>query len=83
MSIGAGEIYLCLPLDKQSKKALASSTQVERDRKERRIQGNGVTSRFSPEAGGRMEACFLPALFPYRTPYKLLHSAFGEATRGQ
>ena len=83
MSIGAGEMYLCLPLDEQSEKELASSTQVERDRKERRIQGSGVTSRFSPETDGRMEACCLPALFPHRTPHKLLHSAFGEATRGQ
>lgn len=83
MSIRAGEMYLCLPLDEQSKKALASSTQVERDRKERRIQGSGVTSRFSSETDGRMEACCLPALFPHRTLHKLLHSAFGEATRGQ
>jgi hypothetical protein len=73
-------MYLYLPLDKQSEKALVSSTQVERDRKERRIQGNSVTSRFSLEAGGRIEACFLLALFPYRTPHKLLYSAFGEAT---
>jgi hypothetical protein len=80
MSIGAREIYLCLPLDKQSEKASASSTQVERDRKERRVQGSSVTSYFSPETGGRIEACFLPALFPYMMPHKLLHSAFGEAT---
>lgn len=83
MSIRAGEMYLCLPLDEQSEKALASSTQVERDRKERRIQGSSVTSRFSLETGRRIEACFLLALFPYRTPHKLLRSAFGEATRGQ
>ena len=69
MSSGAGEMYLCLPLDEQSEKALASSTQVERDRKERRIQGSGVTSHFSSKTDGRMEACLLPALFPHRTPH--------------
>jgi hypothetical protein len=83
MSIGAREIYLCLPLDKQFEKASASSIQVERDRKERRVQGSGVTSRFSLETGGRIEACFLLALFLYITLHKLLYSAFGEATRGQ
>jgi hypothetical protein len=83
MSIRAGEMYLYLLLDEQSEKALASSIQVERDRKERRIQGNSVTLRFSLEAGGRIEACFLLALFLHRTLHKLLHNAFGEATRGQ
>jgi hypothetical protein len=53
---------------------------VERDWKERRVQGSSVTLRFSLEIGGRIEACFLLALFLYRTLYKLLHSAFGEAT---
>jgi hypothetical protein len=82
MSIRAGEMHLCLPLDEQSKKTLASSTQVERDRKGRRVQGSGVTSRLSLEAGRRIEACLLPALFPHRTSHKLLYSAFGGATRG-
>lgn len=57
-------MHVCLPLYRQSEEALASSTQVERDRKEGRVQGSGVTSRISPETGGRMEACLLPALFP-------------------
>lgn len=81
MSIRAGEMYLCLPLDEQSEKALASSTQVERDRKERRVQSSGVTLRFSLEAGGRIEACLLLALFLHGTSHKLLHSAFGGAAR--
>ena len=82
MSIGAGEMHVRLPLYRQSKEALASRTQVERDWKEGRVQGSSVTSRISPETGGRMEACLLLALFPHRTPYKLLHCAFGETTRG-
>lgn len=57
MSIGAGEMCFCLPLDEQSEKALASSTQVEHDRKEGRVQGSRVTSRLSLATGGGMEAC--------------------------
>jgi hypothetical protein len=83
MSTGTGEMYLCLPLHGQSEETLASSPKVERDRKEGRVQGSGVTAFFSSETGGRMETCLLPAPFPHRTPHKLLHSAFREATRGQ
>jgi hypothetical protein len=78
MPTGSGEMHLCLPLDGQSEEALASSTQVDRDWEK---GCSGVTSCFSPEAGECMEGCSLSTLFPHRTSYKLLHSAFGEVTR--
>jgi hypothetical protein len=49
-------MHLCLPLDGQSEEALADSTQVDRDWEKGRVQGSGVTSCFSSEAGGCMEA---------------------------
>jgi hypothetical protein len=76
-------MHLCLPLDAQSKEALADSTQVDCDWEKEWVQGSGVTSYFPPEAGGCMEAYSLSALFLYRTLHKLPHSAFGEASRGQ
>jgi hypothetical protein len=76
-------MHLCLPLDAQSEEALADSTQVDCDWEKGRVQSSGVTSCFSPEAGGCMEAYSLSALFLYRTLNKLPHSAFGEASQGQ
>ena len=76
-------MHLYLPLDAQSEEALADSTQVDCDWEKGQVQGSGVTSCFSPEACGCMEAYSLSALFLYRTLHKLLHSAFGEASRGQ
>ena len=81
MSTRARGMHLCLPLDGQPEEALANSTQVDRDREKGRIQGSGITSYLSSKAGGCMEARLLSTLFPHRTPHKLLHSAFGEATR--
>jgi hypothetical protein len=78
MSTGSGEMHLCLPPDGQSEEALASSTQADSDWKKVPVQGNGVTSYSSQEAGRCMEACLLPALFPHRTPHKLLHSALAD-----
>jgi hypothetical protein len=78
MSTGSGEMHLCLPLDRQSEEALASSTQVDRDWEE---GYSGVTLCFSLEAGGCIEVCSLLTLFPHRTLYKLLHRAFGEVSR--
>jgi len=83
MSTGAGEMHLRLPFDGQSEEALASSTQLDRDREKGRFQGSGVTSCFFPEASGCMEACLFPAIFPHRTSHKLLRSAPAEASREQ
>jgi hypothetical protein len=49
-------MHLCLPLDAQSKEALADSTQMDCDWEKEWVQGSGVTSCFSSEAGGCMEA---------------------------
>jgi hypothetical protein len=82
MSTGAGEMHLRLSFDGQSEEALASSTRVDCDWEKGRVQDSGVTSCFSSEASGCMEACLLLALFPHRTPHKPLHCALGETTRG-
>jgi hypothetical protein len=73
-------MFFCLPFDRQSEEALASSTQLDRDRETGWFEGSSVTSYFFLEASGCMEACLLLALFPYRALYKLLHSAFRRAT---
>jgi hypothetical protein len=74
-------MHLCLPFDRQPEEALANSTQVDRDWEKGRIQSSGITSYFSLEASRCMEARLLSMLFLHRTLHKLLHSAFGEATR--